>query len=320
MLVSQLPVLTGRLKQFVRDAGLAGANVRYVVREREMVPANVALNLRDVISGGRLTTVDLPFAARRIWLKNNLRIEGIERMPGAIAKLQLRRRGLRPSVMRDVRARAIAARVITDPMIGIPVIRARDMRASAWYIEDIVDGRDSTRADLVQFVTQHGPALWLPTARLRRVKRPFQRELIEALERWLASLFPPIAADALWPVALAHNDVRLDNLLRDAGGKFWMIDWEGAGVVPIVSDLGSAYLDAPELADTMIAILAAADPSGRALPPRHQLALGASLALQRRANGAAAEASLKGLSRQQAMRQYEATLIRSRDAIRQLAL
>jgi hypothetical protein len=318
MLISKLPSLAGRLKQFANDAGLAGANVRYIVRDQEMVPASTGLRLRD-LAVGRPVTVDLPFAAQRIWLKNNVRIDGIERLPGTTAKLQIRKRGLRPSVLRDVRARAIGSHLIAGPMIGIPKIRAYDKRTAGWYIEDYVDGRISTRADLVEFVIHHGAALWLPAPRLRRIKRPFQRALIDALERSLASIFPPVSEDALWPVTFGHNDLRLDNLLRDRDGKFWLIDWEGAGEVPVVSDLGSAYLDAPELADAMMGILATADPSGRALSPRHQLALGASLALQRRATGAATEARWRGFSEQEAMRRQAEIVNLYRGAIVELA-
>jgi hypothetical protein len=222
-------------------------------------------------------------------------------------------------VTRDLRARKISRRLIADPMVGIPAIRARDTRAASWYIEDFIDGRVSTPADLAEFVTGHGEAVWLPTVRLRPIKRPAARSLIEALEHSLAPLFPAVPEDAEWPVGFTHNDLRLDNLLRDAAGKFWLIDWEGAGVVPLVSDLGSAYLDAPALRDVMLAILAAADPAGRALAPRHQLALGASLALQRRVRGAVVEAKTRGLSSYHASRQYEVTLSRYRRSIAELA-
>jgi hypothetical protein len=207
-------------------------------------------------------------------------------------------------------------------MIGIPGIRARDTKAAAWYIEDYIEGRLATITDVAEFVTDHAAAFWLPTARLRRIKLPFQLRLIEALERSLAPAFPAVAEDALWPVGFGHNDLMSGNLLRDAEGKFWLVDWEGAGIMPLVADLGSVYLDVPHLADTILALLAAADPSGRALAPRHQLALGASLALQKRAEGRrdfVADAKRRGISETEALRLFNGRIDNYRRVIVQLA-
>ncbi len=187
-------------------------------------------------------------------------------------------------------------------------------------------GRHAETADLTRFVADHVAALYRPSARMRLVKRPANRRLIEVLERSLATFapsFPPVRSDAKWPVGLGHNDLTLHNLLRAPSGKLWLIDWEHAGVVPLVADLGRVYLDCLGLKDVIIGLLQSFDPRGEALAPRHQLALGALVAAERQAVGRSQllEAAMKtrGLSEEAARREFDDGVVATREAIAGLA-
>jgi aminoglycoside phosphotransferase (APT) family kinase protein len=154
-----------------------------------------------------------------------------------------------------------------------------------------------------------------------RVRRaPRTRPLIDALDHSLRSLFPKVSEDALWPVAFGHNDLNPDNLLKARDRKLWLLDWEISGVAPIASELGRVYLRAPSLQGPMLALLEAADPDGRGLSPRHQLALGASLALHRAVHIRKHRARWsRGLSENDARREVEGLINDARRAIVRLA-
>jgi hypothetical protein len=316
MLRNLLPGLSRALGEFAVDNGLVGPTQRYIVSGNEMLHESVA-----GLAGLPVADVHLPFVARRISLKVNLRIEGIERMPGVTAKLHIPARGVRPSVLRDIRGRRIVRAYLADPKVGIPEIRGYDRKNAGWLIEDFIDGREATKADVTRFVWRHAASVSLPLARLVRVRRsPRLKGLIDALERSLRRMFPPVPHEALWPIGFGHNDLKRDNLLRAPDGKFWLVDWERSGVVPLAANFGKVYLDFPTLGEPILSLLGAADPDERALSPRHQLALGASLALQNRAHVLVRDAMIaRGISERQALREIDRTIRSARRAIAQLA-
>jgi hypothetical protein len=300
------------LNQFAADLGIAGPSQRYAV---------VGNELRHDPSAAAANAVFLPFVAQRISLKSNLRIVGIDGMPGTTAKVMLASHGARPSVLRDVRGRRVLLAHVANSSVGIPVVRSYDRNHARWLLEDFIPGREATDADLSAFVAQHAASVTLPLARLARVRRaPRLGPMIDALDWSLRAMFPPVGNDAMWPVAFSHNDLNPDNLLIDAGQRMWLLDWEISGVAPLVADLGRVYLRLPDLRGTILALLAAADPEGRALPPRHQLALGASRALQRNAHIHVHNAVWRrGLSEPEARREIEGMINDARRMIAQLA-
>jgi hypothetical protein len=269
--------IVSRLNQFAGDCGIAGASQRYFLSGKQLLREDLAA--RAGIPGG--VAVFLPFAAERITIKTNLRVFGLAKLPGVTAKVMLMSRGARPSVLRDVHGRRIAAEYLRD-RIRVPAVHRHDRRHANWLLEEFVAGKIADNVDFHTVVVPYAREFILPLARMRRIRRaPRVLPLIDALEYSLRSLFPRIDANAMWPVSYAHNDLNDDNLLLTADGRLWILDWELSGVAPVAADLGRVYLRSPDSREPILALLAAADPEGVALAPRHQLALGASLALHR---------------------------------------
>jgi hypothetical protein len=265
------------LNQFALDCGILGRSNRYFLWGDALIHEKSARKAQAI----RGTPVLLPFMASRITIKTNLRIFGLAGMPGATAKVMLISQGSGPSVLRDVRGRRIASRYFSR-QIGVPAIRRYDQRKHRWLIEDFIEAREADNADLGSFALLYAKQFLLPLSRMVRVRRaPRTRPLIDALDHSLRALFPKVSEEAVWPVGFGHNDLNPDNLLKHADGKLWLVDWEISGVAPIASELGRVYLRVPSLQQPILDVLNAADPTGRGLSARHQLALGASLALHR---------------------------------------
>ncbi len=308
--------------------GLSGAPQRYVVIDDTIVPESGARRqVLDIIrqngTAAHPPVIQLRFSVQQIRLVTNLRIFGVEGMPGMTVKLTPRapQPGLY-SIPREVHGRRIVSRHLNGK-IGIPVIRAHSA-AGGWLVEDFIDGRRAVREDLARFVVRHAETVYLSTARLRRVKRnPARARIVMALEKSLNRLFPPIDEQALWAECVGHNDLHLDNLLCSSDGKMWLLDWEHCGVVPLARDLGAIFCQMPTLRPALLGLLALADPNGQALDPPHQLALGASLALQRLAEQRRRDIRVlvaeRGLSEREAEREIDGTMEKARQSIARLA-
>jgi hypothetical protein len=308
--------IVSRLNQFAGDCGIAGASQRYFLSGKQLLREDLAA--RAGIPGG--VAVFLPFAAERITIKTNLRVFGLARLPRLTAKVMLISHGARPSVLRDVRGRRIAAEHLKG-RIRVPTVRHYDRRGANWLLEDFIAGEIAAAADLGSFIGTYAQQFILPLARMRRIRgAPRVRPLVDVLEYSLRSLFPKIGTEAVWPVAYSHNDLNPDNLLKTADGGVQVLDWELSGVAPIAAELGQVYLRSPESRELILAILAAVDPERIGLPPHHQLALGASLALNRvvHANVHMAMHS-RGLSEGDARKALEGMISDARRAIVRLA-
>jgi hypothetical protein len=285
-----LELVTRKLVAFAASAGLEGDSVKYALVDRELLPhdkvsSNGALLMRALNLHRRVVPVTLPFAAERIGVRNNIRIFGLARRPGMTASVQVRS-GRGQSVFRECRARAIVSRHL-DPGNGvaIPTVRSWDRRNGAWLIEDFVDGSVPSDEDIGRLATTHLAGLYRATVRPRAVRRaPGGRAFVDELDRVLRATttrFPALRPDDRWLVGLCHADLDIENTLADRAGRIWILDWEKAGVVPLIADLGRLLIGRPGLKDALLGLLNSFDRDGVTLPPVHQLALGAAFEAQR---------------------------------------
>jgi hypothetical protein len=321
-----------RLSRFARDAGIGGDKETYVQFRNELLPrraveADSVLLMRVFNAHRRLMPMDLPFSARRIHIRHNARILGLRRIPGTTARVQLAAKQIAESTFRECRVRRIvSAHLDQAGGLRIPDLRAWDRRGH-WLIEDEIEGSLADAAAMARFVERHMAALYRPSARPRRIRRlTVMKPFIDGLQGVLAKLapaFPPISNDARWLVGLCHNDLHAANFVIDRGDRFWLIDWEKAGVVPLAADFGNVYLEHPELKAPLLKLLAAFDPSGETLPVVHQLALGAAYHLQfrviHRRPRIDAAVHTEGKGRQDAEAEYERAMARDRQTVAGLA-
>lgn len=284
-----LEFVTRKLVTFAASAGLEDNSVKYALVDRELLPHDTvsssgALLMRALNLHSRVVTVTLPFAAERIGVRNNIRIFGLARRPGMTASVQVRS-GRGHSVFRECRARAIVSRHL-DPGNGvaIPAVRSWDRQMGAWLIEDFVEGSVPSDDDIGRLAT-HLTGLYRATVRPRAVRRaPGARAFVDELDRVLrasTARFRALRPDDRWLVGLGHADLDIGNILADRAGRIWILDWEKAGVVPLIADLGRLLVGRPWLTEALLGILRSFDPNGITLPPVHQLALGAAFEAQR---------------------------------------
>lgn len=279
-----------RIGAFAKAYRKGGGERRYVLFENTLVLeerllADSALLMKTLNRHGRLIKVDLPITAQAIVAGWNLRILGL----GGDARraAQIRMRGGKGQLFREITARRAFEKVIADdPEVAMPAIHAYDQRDGVWLVEDIVEGRHADLNDLASFLSVSVPRLYRKTARLRVVRRDVVqcRALIAELVQSVSALAPlaQIPDDAHWLVGLCHGDLTLGNLIKSADGRFWLIDWEHAGVDPVAVDLAGAVIWQPPMREMALDLLRRLDGHASALPAERQLALGMIVVLQKR--------------------------------------
>lgn len=277
-----LATVVGKLEGFARDVGIAERPVRYAISGTDLVlEEETATSERS-----QGPAVRLPFRARRIVTRANVRIFDAERLPGLTVKIQVQSRSKKPLVLREQRARQIAQAAVADTNLGIPVIRSWDRAHFGWLVEDYVDGDHTNGADADRFAREDATLLYASLARPRLVmRRAWHVKMVDTVERDLglvAPSFPALGGGSRWMVGLCHNDLNSSNLLSARDGRLWLVDWENAGIAPIVVDLGTLYVAYPELAESLLNVLRAIDPERVTLAPEHQLAIGSMINIRRR--------------------------------------
>ena len=328
----ELSHVVQRLKAFAADADLKHDATTYVLSDEELVAEDVVLEnsalLMRILSRHRqMVKVDLPFAAERIIVAVNARVLGLRAMEGVTAKVRLPiRHRIGQSFVRDCVARRLLAPAANRGGWSIPRIHKRDGRAT-WLIEDHIDGERGNSNDFKRFVSNYAFELYSLTARLRpTVRSRHHAWLMEELSRILSDIgpgFDRVADGAQWPVGICHGDLHAGNLLKGADGRIWLVDWELAGVRPVVVDLAQLYLRIPAMKPVILDILRSLDPPGIGMPPIQQLALGSAFQLRKRSYRRASRieevVKIKRQSPSQAASDYDKATVRAREAIAALA-
>jgi hypothetical protein len=268
-----------RLSDFAAEYGAGGRAQRFVLAddalvEESAVLADAPLVMRLIQRHRRLVTLDLPFTATRIVARSNIRVLGLGPRADRTARIQMRQGS--GSIRRDVRARrtiaAIRARrpVPEKPEVEIPAILkiGRD-----WLVEEQIAALHPGAGEVRAFTENWLPAFYRHTLRPRPYRGPASlRALAEEAARRLPG-FSMRGQPDLWPVALCKGDLNSSNLLSAPGPRFWMIDWELAGVMAIAIDLAAVCYEVPSLMDVSLDLLRQLSPAG-CVAPEIQLTLG----------------------------------------------
>lgn len=284
-----LAAAVARIEAFAKTYRKVGRARRYVLVEGTLVREERILaepgRFMKALGNGPLLKVELPLSAQAIVANWNLRIIGL----GDDGRLtaQVRMRGTKGSLFREVRARRAVARLLAgDAEVAVPALRAYDRTAGLWLVEDFVNGRPGELSDLAAYLAGPAAGFYRRTARPRPIARVFARARpllaeLAASEPRLRRL-AALPDDTLWPVALCHGDVMVGNILRTADRRFWLADWERAAVQPIALDLAATVMWQPPMRDAALAILRQLDPGGISPTAEDYLVLGMVLLLQRR--------------------------------------
>jgi hypothetical protein len=291
------------LRAFAEGAGIPRQRERYIVKDRSLVRKSDFVGrasdvMRTIGRTGRLVEIDLPFSARRIDIRTNMRIFGLARYEGLTAKVRIGPEAHGAvSFAREVRVRSIfAAHLGGAP--AVPAVVKHDHRRGGWLLEEYVAGRMAEEADFVRFCRDHAVAFYGFSARGRPVGRLFSAERIAAIRGHLAALAPPLAGfaeDARLTVGLCHGDLHPSNILVGEDGRLWIVDWETGGVGPIVHDFLRAYFWYPSVRQPLVALLDALDPARKALPAMQQLGVMLAQMLQTRIDQTAGQAMVRAL-------------------------
>jgi thiamine kinase-like enzyme len=158
------------------------------------------------------------------------------------------------------------------------------------------------------------------------VRSPHHAWLINEISKVLKKIAPKFATipgGARWPVGLCHGDLNAHNGLKDPDDRYWLIDWESAGVRPIVLDLAHVYLTNPTIRPAALDVLRALDPNDEAMQPLQQLAIGSAFEMrkrsQRRMWKIERNARLMNQKRSEAAVQFDSKIANLKAAIAALA-
>lgn len=114
------------------------------------------------------------------------------------------------------------------------------------------DERRTAAIDLVRQLSTAYRTSGVRDRRLSRVARPgFAADLEAAFadptlpwptggrhrDRFVATVLRLVDRDLRLPTALGHGDLHMANVIRDVGGRHWLVDWEGGGILPVAFDL-----------------------------------------------------------------------------------
>jgi hypothetical protein len=291
------------LGAFADGAGIPRQRERYVVKDRSLVRKSDFVGkasdvMRTIGRVGRLVEIDLPFSARRIDIRTNMRVFDLAGYQGQTAKIRIGPEGrASASFVREIHVRRIfAAHLGGAP--AVPAVVKYDHRQGGWLLEEYVAGRMVEEADFVRFCRDHAIAFYGFSARDRPIRRLFAAERIAAIRAHLAALAPSLAGfaeDARLTVGLCHGDLHPSNILVGEDGRLWVVDWETGGVGPIIHDFLRAYFWYPSARQPLVALLDALDPARTALPAVQQIAFMLAQMLQTRIDQTAGQAMVRAL-------------------------
>ncbi len=222
--------------------------------------------------------VGLPFMANSIRVKNNLRVLGCgkdQKLTIKIALVGLSRAGC---LRREIKARRLLAGALR-PSFGVPDIKRYDRRNGCWITEDMIVQAKGGRPAAEEFIREHALEFYLSTCRHHRVfSRKFCGFNVSEILHYLPDSGRGFASDywitAQWPIAFCHGDLSPDNMMRNTQGKLFIVDWEGACVMPVAADLRKIYTRYPEMRRHVLVMLASLSKTQRDIvQPEIQMAL-----------------------------------------------
>jgi len=201
----------------------------------------------------------LPFLAKKIGISNNLRIFGYEGNDKLTIKVAMPNHFRRGNLLREVRARKLVAGRMGGQAI-CPRLFAYESKEGRWFTEEMLqeEGQASLHDKAVEFLDSYCRAFYQLSVSLQPISRAGYDRSLSKLDEVLAGKlsghreFDP---QKLWPVALCHNDLCPENMVKTRDGKLYLIDWEFAAHNPVAYDLAKIYTKHPDLREDIIAAL-----------------------------------------------------------------
>lgn len=247
----QLDDVVSRLVEFDRSQNPEGVAYHYLLCGNRLVPWSRALadprSLAKFLKKGRWRDrcIKLPFRADSVQVKNNLRVFGYGPKKDQTAKIALAGLFRNGTLAREIRARHWLMRTI-KPSFGIAPVMSYDRQGARWLVEKQISEKLKDDSVTEEFVVDHAMGFYRSTVRTREIgQRPVGGSSVADFVAFLPEAsrlhFSEKLASLSWPIALGHGDLSKGNMMRDALGSLYLVDWEKAGVRPVAFDLRTLY-------------------------------------------------------------------------------
>jgi len=159
-----------------------------------------------------------------------------------------------------------------------PVV-SYDRHGARWLVEKQISEKPKDDSVTKEFIADHALGFYRSTVRTREIgQRPVGGASVADFVAFLPEAsrlqFSEKLASLHWPIALGHGDLSKGNMMRDARGSLYLVDWEKAGVRPVAFDLRTLYARQPELRDEILALIGAlGQRAANTASPQVQMAL-----------------------------------------------
>ena len=213
-----------------------------------------------VLSQGiRWQSLRLPFLAKKVGISNNLRIFGYDNNDQVTVKVAMPNHFRRGNLLREVRARKLVTEKMGKRTI-CPRLIAYERKDGRWLIEEMLEeeGQASLHDKALEFLKEYCQDFYRISEKSKPVNRCGYDKRLSILEESLAAKISghkDFQPDKNWPVALCHNDLCPENMVKSRDGRLHVIDWEFAAYNPVAYDLAKLYTKHPALREDILAAL-----------------------------------------------------------------
>lgn len=278
----QLKTIISELNNFGIETSTSKASY-FLWCGHHLIPVHKVLKnprhfLRFIKQGNWLSAIiKLPFCARSIQVKNNIRIYGYNKKD-VTAKIALNGIFRNGSLFREVHARKLLQKHYSISF-KIPQITSYSPRGN-WLIEDeIIHTRKPSHNNLDFFLNHGTKELYSPTLKLRQIK-DFKHHGITYSD--IEHIWDNVKQirDLNYAYAFTHGDISRGNMLQSIDGELYVIDWENYSINPIAYDLRTLYKRAPNLRSTILKTLKTLTNNQKSKVARPELQMALALAFE----------------------------------------
>jgi hypothetical protein len=250
-------------KQCWRSLGAEDAGV--VVPWFAMKPWSNAL-LKVIKRYHFFTTYRAQTAATVIYVKNNVRTFYLDSPQPMTAKVLLSKTRDLDNMRREIETRAQLSQYRTLPL---PQILRSDLNATPPFLaEELVTGRPlHRRRDAADLLAKLCPQLWQTYQQHGLVLKPVRErpdsgdaaEMLRKIcaahlwekgwiekEHFIRKACELLESDFTIPFSVGHGDIRSQNIIVRLDGTIFLLDWESAHEMPVISDILDLTLRVPE--------------------------------------------------------------------------
>jgi len=209
--------------------------------------------------GIRWQSLKLPFLAKKVGISNNLRIFGYDNNDQVTVKVAMPNHFRRGNLLREVRARKLVTEKMGKRTI-CPRLLSYERKDGRWLIEEMLEeeGQTSLHDKALEFLKEYCQDFYRLSQSIKPINRCGYNRHLSILEESLAakiSGYKDFDPGKYWPVALCHNDLCPENMIKSRNGRLFVIDWEFAAYNPVAYDLAKLYTKHPALREDILAAL-----------------------------------------------------------------